>query len=434
MAAERHSEKRLSDRGQTDASVLQLHRDLAAVRRIGEALFDSLDLAEVIETALRNALDAVNAESGSILLVDADRRHLVFHYSIGEDPIPPGASIRVDQGIAGAVFQSGKPAVFPDVKLSDQHCGDIDALMGSRTRDMITLPLKRWKGEAIGVLNVLNKRQGLLGEHDLHLLTIISAFAASAIQRTRLLEEAKRAEVVRLLGSISHDLKNLLQPILSGTELLKDEIGQIFRTAATSHTGKMNASEAFCDEIMSMIAKTTERIHDRVKEIADCIKGLAAPPQFGPCRVGNAVADVVETLQILMKEKDIVYEALGLDVLPMIIADERRLYSAFYNLIQNAIREVPKGGFIRVHGATDRGADTVFVTVSDTGKGMPADVRDRLFTPYGYSRKPGGSGLGTKIVKDVMDAHNGRISVTSEEGQGTSFYLHFPVDPTRVRT
>jgi signal transduction histidine kinase len=150
--------------------------------------------------------------------------------------------------------------------------------------------------------------------------------------------------------------------------------------------------------------------------------------------VGNAVADVVETLQILMKEKDIVYEALGLDVLPMIIADERRLYSAFYNLIQNAIREVPKGGFIRVHGATDRGADTVFVTVSDTGKGMPADVRDRLFTPYGYSRKPGGSGLGTKIVKDVMDAHNGRISVTSEEGQGTSFYLHFPVDPTRVRT
>ncbi len=426
-------ERRISGRRQVDTHVLQLNRDLAIVRRISEALFDSVDLDEVIETALRNALDEVDAESGSILLADADVQHLVFHYSIGEDPVPSGMAIRADQGIAGAVFQSGKPAVLPDVKKSEQHCGDIDALIGSRTRDMITLPLKRWKGQPIGVLSVLNKRHGVLDEHDLHFLTIISAFAALAIQRTRLLEEAKMAEVVRLLGSISHDLKNLLQPILSGTELLKDELGQIFHPEATSHVAKMDASEVFCDEIMSMIAKTTERIHDRVKEIADCVKGLATPPQFGPCRLGSAVADVVQTLEILMKEKDIVYEAQGLDVLPVIIADERRLYSAFYNLIHNAIREVPKGGFIRVHGATDSAADTVVVTVSDTGRGMPADVRDRLFTPYGYSRKPGGSGLGTKIVKDVMDAHKGKISVTSEEGQGTSFYLHFPVDPTRVQ-
>ena len=73
----------------------------------------------------------------------------------------------------------------------------------------------------------------------------------------------------------------------------------------------------------------------------------------------------------------------------------------------------------------------VRVSVVDTGKGMPPAVRESLFTYHAISRKVGGTGLGTKIVKDVIDAHHGQITVESEPGVGTSFHITLPVGGKR---
>jgi signal transduction histidine kinase len=70
--------------------------------------------------------------------------------------------------------------------------------------------------------------------------------------------------------------------------------------------------------------------------------------------------------------------------------------------------------------------------VMDTGLGMPPEVRESLFTDQAISRKIGGTGLGTKIVKDVVDAHRGEITVDSELGVGTTFRIRLPVDPDRI--
>ena len=75
---------------------------------------------------------------------------------------------------------------------------------------MLTVPLRRWTGESIGVLNLLNKRHGTFDEHDLALASIVSAFAALAIQQAKNFDDAQKAEVVTLLGDIGHDMKNLL--------------------------------------------------------------------------------------------------------------------------------------------------------------------------------------------------------------------------------
>ncbi len=84
-------------------------------------------------------------------------------------------------------------------------------------------------------------------------------------------------------------------------------------------------------------------------------------------------------------------------------------------------------GSVTVRGqiASDRKA--VVLSITDTGRGMPPAMRDSLFTDRVVSRKAGGTGLGTKIVKDVVDAHDGSISVESEEGKGTTFRLQLPL-------
>jgi signal transduction histidine kinase len=425
-------DRRLAGRRESDRILLQRDRELEAARRISQALFQHTEVDVLVEEALKASLEEVGAEAGSILLADSDSKQLLFQYSIGSSPVPRGTAIPWDKGVAGAVFQSGEPAIVGDVKQSGAHFAAIDQATGFVTRDMITLPLKRWKGDPIGVMNILNKRQGTLNRNDLALLTIISAFAALSIQQARLFQEAKMAEVVTLLGDIGHDLKNLLQPIVSGTWLLKSELDDIFHDLPESQLDKSKACQDLCNEAVGMIQKTTERIHERVKEIADCVKGLSSPPRFDACRLGAVVGDVIDTLRMLAGEKNIALRMEGFDTLPDIQADERRLYNAFYNLINNAIPEVPEGGSVTVRGQFQPGTTHIDLSVADTGRGMPPEIRDRLFSTKAVTTQRTGTGLGTKIVKDVVDCHHGRINVESEVGVGSTFHIRLPIDPTRV--
>src|SRR5213594_5182832 len=422
------SERRRGGRRGVDSVLLRRDRELEAARRVSQTLFQYTEVDELVEAALRASLEEVGAEAGSVLLADPEAKQLVFYHSIGEKPVPRGTAIPWDQGIAGGVFQSGKPVIISDVKKSSHHYAGIDRATGFVTRDMITVPLKRWKGDPIGVLNVLNKRTGVLDEHDLDLLMILSAFTALAIEQARLFEEAKKAEIVGLLGDIGHDLKNLLQPIVSGTWLLQTELDEVLSALPETERHRAKISRDISDEAIRIVKNTTRRIHDRVKEIADCVKGLSAPPNFAPCKVADVVGNVLETLGFLAKERGVVLRADGLDALPPIMADERRLYNAFYNLVNNAIPEVPSGGSITVRGHVVPKEGVVLLSVADTGKGMPPEIRDRLFSAQAVSSKKGGTGLGTKIVKDVMEAHHGRITVESEVGKGTTFQIRLPID------
>ena len=413
------------------SELLHYKTQLEAVERISQALFQSIDLDELVETTLRIALEEVGAEAGSILLADPEKEELIFQYSIGAKPVPRGTAIPWDKGISGAVFQSGEARITNQVNQDAGHLRQIDQTTGFVTHDMIAVPLRRWRGEPIGVLDVLNKRAGPFTNHDLGLLTIISAFAALAIQQAKQFEDAKKAEVVTLLGDIGHDLKNLLTPVQAGVELLRDVVKDLFGAMNSAELTYNKTNKKICDESVEIAQNGIRRLHDRVKEIADCVKGLSAPPNFALCAVGPVILEVFQTLQVLAREKQITLRTEGLESLSEFHADERRLYNAFYNLINNAIPETPQGGSITVRGQLDQDSGGIALAVADTGRGMPPEIRDRLFSAKAVSTKKGGTGLGTKIVKDVVDAHKGKIWVESEPGIGTTFHLRFPLDPRR---
>jgi len=107
---------------------------------------------------------------------------------------------------------------------------------------------------------------------------------------------------------------------------------------------------------------------------------------------------------------------------------EKELYSAFSNLVGNAVRHTPAGGRIRLaFSATDEGA--VFA-VSDTGPGIPAEHLPRLTERFyrvsrSRSRQSGGTGLGLAIVKHVLERHHARLDIRSTPGQGSTFACHF---------
>lgn len=404
--------------------------ELAAARRMSEVFSQHIKLQDLLEQGLNIALDVVNAENGSVLLADPDTRTLVFYHSIGQKPVPQGTAVPWYEGIAGTVFRTGVPEIVPDAQVDQRHFKKVDESTGAITHDMITIPLKRWEGDPIGVIQVMNKRGGkFLDRDDMAILTIISSLAAVAIEHTRLVEAAKLAEVAQLMGNITHDIKNLLMPIVCGAGILQTEINEMLDRAPEIETQRAHASRKLCNEVIQMLRDDAHRIHDRVGEIADAVKDLSTPLDFSACEVAGVVSNVFRSLGILAQERQVLLRTENLELLPLIVADQRRLYSAFYNLINNAIPEVPAGGSVTVCGQLPTSEGAIVVSIIDTGGGMPPDVRDRLFTKRSISTKPGGTGLGMKIVKDVVDAHGGTIWVESELGAGTKIHIRLPQVP-----
>ena len=424
-------ERRVTPRRGDDYTLLQHDRQLQGTERICQSFFQTRNINELIEKVLQTALDVVGAEAGSVLLADDETERLVFRHVIGAKAEQVhGKSIPWNKGIAGDVYKSGKAAIISDVKQDPRHYPDVDFMADYKTKDMITLPLKQWDGDSLGVLNVLNKRGGVLNEDDLAPLTIIATFAALAIRQARHFEEAKLAEMARLVADIGHDLRNLHYPVVAGTELLQSELEEVFGRLPHVDAARNAASHELCDEVIETIQATSRRIQDRIKQIGDCVKGLSSPPTFKSCSLGEVVESVFKTLHLVAEERGISLRTEGLADLPRIMADEQRLFNAFYNLVNNALPEVPVGGSITIRGQREPG-DWVLLSVTDTGRGMPPEVQKSLFTTRTITRKPGGIGLGTKIVKDVVDAHKGTIRVEGQEGVGTTFFIRLPLDPTR---
>lgn len=242
----------------------------------------------------------------------------------------------------------------------------------------------------------------------------------------RLLEEAKLAEVSRRIADIGHDVKNMLTPIQMGMQLLEDELDEHFKSLPETTRDHTQTTQTLYKDLIGMTRRGSGRIQMRVKEIADAVKGVSSPPRFAACHLGKIVDSVLDALRVTAEEQGVVLQSRGLDALPILQADEQRLFNAFYNLVNNAIPEVPSGGSVTITGAISPNEKDIILSFKDTGRGMAPDVLSSLFTYHVVSRKPGGTGLGTKIVKDVVDAHGGTIRVESTEGKGTTFTICLP--------
>ena len=263
----------------------------------------------------------------------------------------------------------------------------------------------------IGLITLWKLRQDLMDRQQL---------------QRRVIEEAKLAELSRLIGDISHDIKNMLTPVQMGLSLLEDELNEFFRRPPTTDQEVTKQIQSVYTDVIAMARRGGGRVQERVKEIAEAVKGRSTPPHFGPCQLSEIIGTVFEALRLYAKEKGVILDQENLDSLPNIRADQKRLFNAFYNLVNNAIPEVPAGGSITVRGSLPPDSQHVLVQVTDTGQGMSPEIQKSLFTDRVLSRKAGGTGLGTKIVKDVVDAHGGTIRVESREGKGTTFTIRLP--------
>lgn len=228
-------------------------------------------------------------------------------------------------------------------------------------------------------------------------------------------EEVERSRS-RFMSAVSHELRTPLASLTMGIGLL-----------AESKVLRASPREAELVDILKEDSRRLSRLVDDLFEISRV--------QSGQLRLNLARVEVAEMVDAAVRPFTAQAEAQKVELrrevpagLPPVRADREKVTWVISNLVDNALRYTPAGGRVTVsaeaHGAM------VYITVADTGMGIPREKQEAIFQPYVQleDRAAGGAGLGLAIARDMVRAHGGRLSLESEPGRGSRFTFSLPAE------
>ncbi len=220
------------------------------------------------------------------------------------------------------------------------------------------------------------------------------------------------------VSSVSHELRTPLSSI-------KAHIATILRDP--------NMSEQTRHQFLSIINEEADRLKDLIEgllEISRVESGAVEIVRKSVC-INDLINKVMDVIKPLADKKNIQLHAYLHDGLGRITVDECKITSMLINLLTNAIKFTPELGCASI--STLLRDKQLFISVSDTGVGIPKHALPRIFDRFyrvkEHSRRVPGTGLGLAIVKEIVEMHSGRIEVESEPGKGTTFTVSLPLNP-----
>lgn len=270
----------------------------------------------------------------------------------------------------------------------------------------------RGRAAALAALRLEFEKDGLIGE-----LETAKAVSDNARQKA---EEANMAKS-RFLASMSHELRTPLNAIMGFSEVMKDEmLGPMGSDTYVEYAGDIHSSGR---HLLSLI-----------NEILDLsrIEAGRYPLEKRPQDLVALAREAVSTLRVKAAEKELAVGVRTAERLPTVPADARAVRQVVLNLLSNAIKFTPRGGRIDVLvGRTAGGGQ--YVTVSDTGPGIPPDELDLVLSAFGQGSialrtAEQGTGLGLAIVQALVERHGGRFTLSSQLRRGTRATFTLPAN------
>jgi signal transduction histidine kinase len=231
-----------------------------------------------------------------------------------------------------------------------------------------------------------------------------------ADERAKQLRENMRLVAIgQTAGMVGHDIRNPLQAIVGDLYLAKDEVASL-----PSGEAKQNLQES-----ISCIEENLFYIDKIVADLQDYTKPLK------PNKERVDVEKVIEEALLMVSiPKNLQVSILVKEDFPVLTVDFAMLKRALINLIQNAVQAMPSGGQLRIEAG--KTVNHAFISVEDTGEGIPEEVKDKLFTPL-FTTKSKGQGFGLAVVKRLVEVQDGKISFESQQGKGTTFTIQLPL-------
>lgn len=399
-------------------SLVHKNKELRAARRRLERKVSDLKLlfdlesstaratseSELVGALLRQTLEPMHARRGFVLLERASQGYLL--YTVGTEPAGELHESKLDSAPEWlAAKMRGLTVEHVPVPVGHGElfgcCKECSAIVS---------PLLGEDRAPVGVIGWLDCAQGRdFLEDDLELVQLIAANASTAISLQRSREARQTSErlstIGRLVSGVLHDLKTPMTVINGYAQLL----------AATDDAKQRQ-------EYAELIFKQFEHITGMQREVLAFARGertllmsrVYLTPFFQELR--TQIERELEGRPIKLE--------LNVEDRAVARFDQAKITRALHNLVRNAIDAMADGGGV-LRMEVRQQPDTLTITVSDTGPGIPKEVEGKLFESFVTARKEGGTGLGLAIVKKIVDEHGGSIEVRSSKA-GAQFTIRLP--------
>ncbi|HYD52658.1 MAG TPA: ATP-binding protein [Gemmatimonadaceae bacterium] len=320
------------------------------------------------------------------------------------------------------VLEHGRAELVSSVSADwlESHAEDgeeVDALLALGARSLLFVPLVVTE-RVIGAITIgVGEQRRPLDEADLALAQALAAQAALALENARLYQTAQRASAAReeVLRIVSHDLRNPLSAVSLLARTLLDHPPDDPAERRAAHKNIVDAADW---------------MHRMMQDLLDAaaIDAGRLSIEREPQPIEGIVESALDLFAARAHAKGVSIQRAVDPALPAVNVDGGRIVQVLSNLVGNALKYTPTGGRIEV-GAASRGAE-VLVWVRDTGAGIAPEHLPRLFERFWHVRgrsRERGTGLGLTIAQGIVTAHQGRIWVESQPGQGSTFYFTLPV-------
>jgi PAS domain S-box-containing protein len=273
--------------------------------------------------------------------------------------------------------------------------------------------------------------------------------ATEARQKTIEAIESERIQALTMLAaSVAHELGNPLNALHIHLQLMEREVKKL-RTATSGNTSTITTSRAprgrarttavpaehsvsdiveRFDQYLEVARGEINRLDYIITQFLHALRPMA--PQLKPASLNDVIQKTLELLRPELDNRGISVKTRLARALPATPIDANQIQQVLVNLIKNAMQAMTRGGTLTLQ--TGEGSDGVWVSVADTGGGIPQEQLNRIFEPF-FTTKKKGSGLGLMIVQRIVRAHGGRIELESQVGRGTTFRIWLPLHERKPR-
>jgi two-component system, sporulation sensor kinase E len=268
--------------------------------------------------------------------------------------------------------------------------------------------------------------------------------ATEARQKTFEAIESERVQALTLLAaSVAHEIGNPLNALHIHLQLIEREVrklksGSASRVGAEARGRLRSASEergGEAEEIARKLEQYVGTAKGEIKRLDYIITQFLhairpSVPQFKPALLNDAVEKTVALLRPELESRGINVRTKLARQLPITPMDAAQVQQVLVNLVRNAMQAMTRAGALTIQ--TGEGPEAVWVSVADTGKGIPEEQLNQIFEPF-YTTKKKGTGLGLMIVQRIVRGHGGHIEVESQVGRGTTFRVWLPLHERKPR-
>ena len=399
------------------------HQQLLRLVELSVTLNSTLDLDALLQLITATATELLDCEAASILLYDEKNPRLYFAAATGSDPAQLAEiPVPIENSLAGTIFRTNRHIILNDAEQDPRHYSMVSDHIKFKVKTLLGVPMPI-RDRTVGVLEAVNKRDGVFDERDATLLSVTAAHAAIAINNARLLratqqalEKVKEANQLKsnFLSLASHELRTPLGIIIGYSTFLKEDAQGELSDHANQVLTAARQMRSILDEMNNLAMLKSDEMVLRLQRV---------PMQDLLVYACDGINEIAST-----RDQKLVFafpeEPFHVNV------DIDKTSLAFVNILDNAIRFSPQGSDITI--GTIKQGNQVMAWVQDHGIGIPVDKLQKIFEEFYQieppnTRRYGGLGIGLTIAKGLIEAQEGKIWAESEgAGNGSTFRVLLP--------